>query len=209
MELKKITKIFIIESPSEEDIKADRKEGLALSEILRLTNIQNKYSKVDSLESFKGTLKQISSEVKENIKGYGAITLHFSMHGNDQGIGFTNGDFLDWKNLYKIIKDFNDDVGYITLPGGRKLAPINLHFSVCKGFNAIAIKHMGVEAPYQSLVAPTVAVNWADSIMAFATYYHSTLHKVKGSKVAIKEMNSINDFNDVFKIDLMDGLMSI
>ena len=33
--------------------------------------------------------------------------------------------------------------------------------------------------------------------------------KVKGSKVAIKEMNSINDFNDVFKIDLMDGLMSI
>ncbi len=206
MEIKAITKIFIIESPSTEDVKEDRKEGLALSEILRLSNIQNTYMNVDSIDNLKTTLKQISSEVKREIKKYGAITLHFSMHGNQTGIGLTNGEFIDWNNLYLILKDFNDVLGYITLPNGKKLAPVNLHFSVCQGFCAIAIKNIGSESPYQSLIAPTVAVNWADSIMAFATYYHNTLHKKNGSKIAVEKMNSINDFNNVFKIDLMESL---
>lgn len=209
MEIKEITKIFIIESPSADDIKEDRKEGLALSEILRLSNIPNTYINVDNIENFKETLKAISSEVKKEIKKYGAITLHFSMHGNQNGIGLTSGEFLDWNSLYLIIKDFNDVLGYITLPNGKMLAPVNLHFSVCQGFCAIAIKNIGVEAPYQSLIAPTVAVNWADSIMAFATYYHNTLHKTNGSKIAVEKMNSINDFDNVFKIDLMEALKLI
>ena len=131
------------------------------------------------------------------------------MHGNQNGIGLTSGEFLDWSSLYLIIKDFNDVLGYITLPNGKMLAPVNLHFSVCEGFCAIAIKNIGEESPYQSLIAPTAAVNWADSIMAFATYYHNTLHKTNGSKKAVEKMNSINDFVDVFKIDLMEELTLI
>ena len=68
MEIKEITKIFIIESPSADDIKEDRKEGLALSEILRLSNIQNTYINVDNIGNFKRTLKEISTEVKKEIK---------------------------------------------------------------------------------------------------------------------------------------------
>lgn len=208
MEIKDITKIFIIESPSLNDVKVDRREGFALSEILRLSNIQNSYINVDSIATFSEALKNISDEIKKDIKKYGAITLHFSMHGNEEGIGLTNGDFIDWQKLYSIIKEFNDLIGYyITLPNGKILAPLNLHFSVCKGFYAIAIKKLGVETPYQTLVAPTDTVNWADSIMAFSIYYHSTLHKTNGSKVALQKMNFINDFDNVFQIDLMEDLI--
>lgn len=206
MNIKEITKIFIIESPSSENVKQNIKEGLALNEILNLSNIKNTYFKVDSITSFNAKLIEISCEVKNEIKKYGAITLHFSMHGNKDGIGFTNGEFLNWEDLYIIIKDFNDYLGYIPIPNEKMLAPINLHLSVCEGFYAVALKKLGNESPYQSLVAPIVSVSWTDSIIAFATYYHSTLHKLNGGKIAVEKMNLINDFDNVFRIDLADGL---
>lgn len=206
MHVKDITKIFIIESPSSEDNKEGRKEGLALSEILRLAQIKNSYKDVDGLPNFKLAITKIAQEVKENIKSYGAITLHFSMHGNENGIGFTNEESLNWSGLYSIMKTFNDTIGYIDLPGCKKIPPVSLSLSVCKGFSATAMKEIGTVAPYQSLVGPTCAVNWADSIMAFTTFYHNTLHKQNGSRVAVEKMNFISDLDNVFRIDLMECL---
>jgi hypothetical protein len=206
MDIKKITKIFIIESPSIEDKRIQRKEGLALSEILKLSDIQNTYSTVDSISDFRQTLIAISSEVKRDIKKFGAITIHFSMHGTQEGLKFTNSDFLNWEELYFLVKEFNDILGYLQLPSGRLFAPININLSVCEGFYATELKKFGTESQYQSLIGPIVKVNWADSILAFATYYHNTLHHKNGSKIAVEKMNIINDFDNIFRIDLMDGI---
>lgn len=206
MDIKEITKIFIIESPSLGDMQIERREGLALSEILKLSDIQNTYLNVENIEAFRYHLISIAHEVKHDIKKYGAITLHFSMHGTQSGLYFTNEEFLTWQNLYFIIKEFNDFIGYLQLANGKLFAPININLSVCMGFYATEIKKFATESPYASLIGPISKVHWADSILAFATYYHNTLHHTNGSRIAVQKMNLINDFDDIFRIDLMDGM---
>lgn len=206
MDIKKITKIFIIESPSLEDIKINRKEGLALSEILKLSDIQNTYINVISISEFRNALDVISHEIREYIKRFGAITLHFSMHGNQEGLKFTSEEFLNWEEFYLILKSFNDYLGYLQHPNGMLFAPVSINLSVCEGFYATEIKKFGAESPYLSLIGPVEKVHWADSILAFATYYHNTLHHTNGGKIAVEKMNLINDFENIFRIDLMEGV---
>ncbi len=205
MDVKDITKIFIIESPSNDDIEKGWEESKALSQNLKLAGIKNTSFTVSGIESFEESLANISKEVKRDKRDFGAITLHFSMHGTKDGLQFTNDEFLDWKNFYLLIKNFNEYIGYLTFKG-KNIPPVNLNFSVCYAFYAIAIKNMGVESPYQMLVAPTSPIHWADSILAFETFYHNSLHLESGVSSAISKMNHVIDLTDVFKIDLMDCL---
>jgi hypothetical protein len=201
--LKDICKIFIIESPSLDDLMEDRTESASLSEILSLAEIQHSYKKVASKDKLILYLSEIVKEIKLDQKKWGSITLHFSCHGNGNGIGLSNGDFVNWADLYGILKVFNDTLGYIEPKYTQKFVPVNLHFSSCEGFNAIAIKNMGEEAPYLALVGPSEAVEWADSLMAFAALYHNIIHKSLGMRAAINAMNNVNGFDNIFRLDLM------
>lgn len=203
-DLKEITKIFIIESPSKEDVSIGRREGLALSETLTLTRIQNSCITVTDEASLIDNLIKISDEIKIDQKKWGAITLHFSLHGNENGVSLMSGEFIDWKHFYRILKPFNDKLGYIDYKYLPKFVPINLHLSVCEGFKAKIIKGMGEESPFISLVGPICAVDWADSLIAFTAYYHNIIHKKTGIKKAVEIMNQVNGFKDVFQVDLID-----
>lgn len=206
MNLKEITKIFIIESPSAEDIKDDRKEGHALSEILRLANIQNSYRQVANSNELEAALGSIATEVNSHKNKFGAITLHFSFHANEDGFRLTSQEIVKWSVFFGSIKKFEDRLGYIAAPG-IKIAPVNLNFSACKGYNAVKIKPMGETCPYFMLVGPTENVDWSDSLLAFATYYHNTIHKRKGNKEAVALMNIVNGFQDIFQFDLAPGFL--
>src|SRR5213075_3439624 len=98
MELKNKTRIFIIESPSETDIHDDRKEGLALSEMLKLADIENEYFRVSNKVTFSECLAKI---VQIEGKKERFPTLHFSFHGNENVIALTNQEFLTLQELYE------------------------------------------------------------------------------------------------------------
>src|SRR6185436_6264506 len=200
MHLKDITKIFIIESPSKDDIVSGKREGVALSEMLTLARIQNSCFTVEDKDTLTKILGQIADEFRSRKMEWAAIYLHFSLHGNKEGVGLTNNEFIDWKEFHKTIKHFNEAIGYLQVSKFPKFAPINLHFSACEGFSATTIKDLGEESPYISLVGPTCAVDWADSLMAFSVYYHAIIHKKTGMRRGVEIMNLVNGFDNIFCI---------
>jgi hypothetical protein len=203
MDLKDVTRIYIIESPSEIDILDNRKEGFALSELLRLADIENKYYQVSCKESLLECLRRIISVENDRYKNHGFITLHFSMHGNEDGIKLTHSELISWKELYEdYLKNFNLSLGYEKSKNGNIVAPIHLHFSTCKGYYGKKIKDYSEHSPYISLVGPIEKVGWSDSLLAFITFYHNTIHKPIGPELAAKKMNDASNLINVFKVDL-------
>ncbi|MFH1315683.1 MAG: hypothetical protein ABIH67_04805, partial [Candidatus Uhrbacteria bacterium] len=163
-ELIMMTKVFIIESPSFIDIIENRKEGDALGKTLDLARIENETFSVSDIDTLKIAYQRIAEEVNR-IKGdLGAVHLHFSMHGSVDGVALSDKTFLDWKTFYTLLKDFNDSIGYISLPNGLQIVPTYLAFSVCDGFEARKIKEFGEESPYTGLIGPTQPVEWSDSL---------------------------------------------
>lgn len=200
-ELIMMTKVFIIESPSFIDIIENRKEGDALGKTLDLARIENESFSVSDIDTLKIAYQKIAEEVNR-IKGdIGAVHLHFSMHGSVDGVALSDKTFLDWKTFYTLLKDFNDSIGYIPLPNGLQIAPTFLAFSVCEGFEARKIKEFGEESPYTGLIGPTQPVEWSDSLLAFSIFYHNTILKKLGVKVALENMNRIIGVDNVFQAD--------
>ncbi len=206
-ELIQMTKVYIIESPSKEDVEAGRNEGEALGKTLELATIKNKVFTVSNVDEFREALVEISIEVEEIKAELGAVHLHFSMHGSEDGITLTDETFVNWQDFHEIIKEFNDNIKYIELPDGLKIAPTYLTFSVCKGFSATAIKDIGEESPYTALIGPTESVEWADSLLAFSIFFHNVILKKTGTPTALKNMNETVGLDNVFQADGGKGMV--
>lgn len=198
--MKDIVKIYIIESPGPNDILDNRKEGFALSEILKLADIKNTYYSVVDRKTFSECLNRIYTDIKSIDPVLGGIVFHLSMHGNKTGIGLTNGEFIDWTEFYKIFDEFNQRLGYITLPNKITVSKFSISMSTCEGFSAHIIKDYSEYPLYTSLIGPITSVNWSDSLISFATYYHNTIHKTFGIKVAVDKMNSASGLDNVFQV---------
>lgn len=204
--MKDIVKIYIIESPGSLDILDNRKEGYALSEILKLAEIKNKYYNVVDRNTFTECLNRIFNDIKATGQDLGGIILHLSMHGNNTGIGLTNGEFIYWKEFYAIFDDLNLRLGYIILPNNVRVSKFDIYMSSCEGFNAQVIKEYSEYPLYTSLIGPVTSVNWSDSLIAFATLYHNTIHKTNILKVGVDKMNSAAGLDNVFQIASANGL---
>lgn len=202
MNLKNKTRIFIIESPSQNDILVGRKEGLALSEMLKLSEVENEYFQVSNKESLSECFAAI---LKIEAKRERFVTLHFSLHGDENGISLTEGE-LTWREFYDdFLKEFTENLRHEKSNKGNIVAPLHFHFSVCKGFFAKKIKEFAKYSPYITLVGPITNVNWSDSLIAFMTFYHNTIHKPIGPRLASEKMNLAANLNNVFQVDLAEN----
>jgi len=203
-------KVYVIESPNAQDILDKRREGSALSEMLSLADIPNVYYNVADIDTLSQVFSRIANDILRPDHKLGSVTLHFSMHGNEDGIGLTSGEFLEWRDLYQSIKSFNDNIGYgdVNWAPGKKYGFANLSFSVCHGFNAIAMRQFGEASPYITVLGPTRDVEWSDSLIAFATFYHLTIHKDANWKEAVVLMNYASGAGEevVFKLQVAEGL---
>jgi len=206
-ELIQMTKVFIIESPSKDDIDVGRNEGSALGKTLDLATIKNKVFTVSTVERLRNALLKIALEVNEIKAELGLVHLHFSMHGSEDGLTLTDEKIITWQEFHNIINKFNDTIKYIESSNGLKIAPTSLTFSVCKGFSATKIKDFGEENTYTALIGPTESVGWADSLLAFSIFFHNTILKKTGLATALKNMNETVGLDNVFQADVCKGLI--
>jgi hypothetical protein len=212
MNRKETRKVYIIESPSPKDLLDGRNEGIALSEMLSLAQIHNQRHTVVDVDTWLEAFGRIVTDIKRSDNSLGIVDLHFSMHGSPQGICLTDGQVLPWTTLYQYIKWFNDRVGYmdIDVAPGKLYGPASLNFSCCDGFHAKELKASCTNIlPYTLLIGPAKVVGWSDSLIAFASYYHNAIHKNFPPKHAVKMMNIAAGLEDIFHIDIADGLEPI
>lgn len=205
--------VFVIESPSPDDVRDGRSEGEALSAALRLAEITSHFYRVHDLTSLGDCFTNIaeltiSQKQQDHLKVITIPHLHFSAHGNEQGLGLTGGEFVPWDGLRILLLSLGKATGYIG-PSGFCLFLITL--STCKG--AFANRMFGdlphefasdafagqVPKPCIGIVGPAEKVSWSDSLTAFITFYHLNLTKHIPAQQAVKVMNQAAGLTDAFR----------
>jgi hypothetical protein len=208
-------KVYIIESPHEDDLLYDTIEGEPLSSSFDLININYDYLKVSSVRTLETAFKHITTDLRANI-----ITkndpenphyilfpfIHFSMHGDTNGLYLTSGDFITWNQLRKMIQRTSKEILKTHPEVNQKISPISLSFSTCEGFNAIKMQKGIKEGLYTFLIGPTEEVYWADALVAFTVLYHQMFFKVRPLIEIVELMNKIVGKKNVFKVDLGNGV---
>jgi hypothetical protein len=153
--------VFILESPSDEDLLDDRMEGKALSTAFNLASIPHSYNLVTTKKSL---TKALSWRLHEAIKLHQkSPILHISMHGNDEGVELTNGEFVTWDELRVELTPLLNN-----MKGGLLIC-----MSSCYGGSGCRMAmHEEADYPFWALVGNSDAAFWSDAAVAYITFYH-------------------------------------
>ena len=156
--------VHIIESPSAQDLFDGRTEGDILRRSLNLAGVDAWYRLVTSRALFERALGgQDLLAAHEKFEGAMPV-FHISAHGNEDGFGFTNGDFVAWHEFAKMISPLN------TALSGNLI----LGMSCCQGAAAIrmAMTEAGEELPFNLLASHYGKPSWGDAAVGFVALYH-------------------------------------
>jgi hypothetical protein len=141
--------VFIVESLSLEDERAERREGHLLYEMLHLAQKPADYRYIRTKQELLAMLEQFH----ESGKRY----LHISCHGNDGGISLTLDD-ISFAEFGEISRPYLKD---------RRL-----FFSACSiARKQLAQNIMSRDGCY-SVIGPTNDVYFSDAAIMWAAFYH-------------------------------------
>lgn len=154
-----ILAIHLIESPDYDDFYANHLETDLIRPIAELYKIPFTAHTVLNREYFSKAL----NEIKKIDGGVRLPVLHFAGHGNEQGIGLSDGGLITWADLREMLIPVNERVG-----GGLFVC-----MSCCKGISAIrSALSMEQNDPYIAIVGTAGEPNIAQTSIAYATFYY-------------------------------------
>jgi hypothetical protein len=201
--------VCILESPSAQDILDNRREGFALSEALGLAGIRNEYFAICDRDTLGIAVKRVcafaASRKLSPLTGaageffsHPRLFLHFSGHGNEDGLGLTNGDFIPWEELTGIVADMTKGLG---LCHGEDVpvSLVALCMSSCCGLHGRKMAVDPKACPFVFLVGPHKPVSWNDSLTAYITFYHQLINKRRTLGRAVMGMNQAAMLQDAFQ----------
>lgn len=190
-------RLFIIECVDPMDLLQHRSEAQALEQVCKIIGhevaIMTAYSKAD----FRKYCKYISSiDASHDEKSRRDIPLciHISAHGNEKGIGF-GGDFLEWSNLYKVMKPIFTELDYYD---GNVFVAI----SACESGNQqlgskIENEWKGsdklVPPEYIFVTSEEGGVQWDDALVSWTVFYH------KISSLSLNRKRKVQNILDKIK----------
>ena len=154
--------VFMVESPSGNDLLYGRTEGKTLFEALKLSGTPGWYSLVTDKETFYTALRERIFDALRAFPNEPPI-LHFSMHGSTEGLALTNGEFISWFELKTALAPLNN-----ALPNGLLIC-----MSSCFGISGQRMAmHTDADKPFWALVGNCESAQWSDAAVAFVTFYH-------------------------------------
>lgn len=169
--------VFIIESLKLDDEKKDRYEGLFLSQILRMSEIETIYYYIRTKEE----LEVIVDEFHQSNFRY----LHISCHGNTKGISTT---------LHEIAFE------KLALTLSPRLDNRRLFLSACSAANEELAKRILTESDCYSLIGPNTPIDFDDAAVFWASFYHLML---KNETMQMKELKQVvQDVSGLFSVSM-------
>lgn len=196
--------IFLIESPSPEDLYHGRNEGDALAKTLSLAEINVTYYLVTSEELFTRALDDIVIRINGSARDRPEWPfIHISAHGSDEGLELTDGDCLMWPQLTRRLQQVHDLVGGLGIspPFPQNVPRINLSLSSCSAFKNYSNNLHG-QPPFQVMIGPNVDVGWCQSLIGFCTFFYQSFILQCSFFDALEAMNSASgtDGDAIFSI---------
>lgn len=166
--------IFIIESLTFDDERANRYEGRIISEILALSQKECEYCYIRTKRELKSLLEQFASSHYRY--------LHLSCHGNDNSL-FTTLDPVPFSELGPMIK-----------PHLRKR---RLFVSACSATNRTLADAVMPGSGCYSILGPDQKIYFGDAAVLWASFYHvmfatdHTRMKYKNIKAKAQEVSDL------------------
>lgn len=186
--------VNIIESPKDEEIYNNTSEATLLKKVLELNDIKC-VSRVAINRNY--FFKGVRDGFIEGLEKYNYIPiLHISCHGSDNGLRLSCEDEISWDEIKKNLCVLNE------LLNGSLL----LCMSSCKGFSAcqMAVQKKNNQNPFFALIGNTNSPTWAETAIAYATFYHLI---IKGHTInnAVEIMCKSSDNNDWEAITFLEA----
>ncbi|GAB1544609.1 hypothetical protein NUACC21_72850 [Scytonema sp. NUACC21] len=153
--------VYIIESPSNEDIENGRIEGKVLTEYFKLGgDIPYSYNFVTNRGQLAEALTSHLIQACENFQGI--PILHFSMHGSKGGIHLTN-DFISWHELRILLLPLLQELNIFLI----------ICMSTCFGIHGCQMAmYLDNKPSFYALIGNNTKVSFKDAIMAYQSFYH-------------------------------------
>ena len=183
--------VYVIESPSPEDLLEGRDEGQALARALGLAGIEVQYFLAASEEMVEAAFDKIATHVRARPDWAVAMPwIHFSAHGHEDGLELTDGQLLYWSVLTRLLRQLHKAIGPVLLSKEyiQTMPKAALSLSSCGAFDHYRNSVEG-DLPVQSLLGTDRDVGWCQSLIAFSTFYYQSLFKRTGVRRAVEIMN--------------------
>lgn len=155
--------VYIVESPSADDLFNNALEGRTLTEALRVSGIDYNYLVTANFNTFNIALGQNLESTLFHDGHKRSPIIHISAHGSPDGIAFTNGESITWESLYQRLADLNQ-----RFSGG-----LIVSVSTCFGAFAERLLMPNRPAPFFALVGPTTSIELSDLAIGFSSFYHN------------------------------------
>jgi len=177
--------VYVLESPSSNDMYEGTSEGDFILKAASLNNIPSTLKIVPSKETL---IKALKIGLYEEMLRYDdrLPIIHLSAHGFSEGIELTDKTILSWSELREYFKPINK-----AFKGNLMLC-----MSSCKGFGAsrMAMYPEDKEFPFFSVIGNGGDPTWPETAVAYATFYH---HMANGQyipdAIAAMKLASGND----------------
>lgn len=155
MKQKSIPDVFILESLDADDVRLGLREGEKIADILRIVGKDPKYYYFTNFSELEYLLALFE------LSGY--RYLHFSTHGNEQGIASTQ-DYVSYSKFARYLKD--------------RLNKKRLFFSACAVGNQKFVDSIAEFNPdIRSIMAPSRNIEFSHSIATWSAFYLSMFNR--------------------------------
>lgn len=187
--------VYLIDSPSHNDLTDGYSIGMALRDALRAIKIPCFYTLTTNTNNFFSTLQHRIPAAIQQIQPYqGNINalpfVHLCMHGMENGIGLTDNSFVNWFDLKNALLNCKIIKGHDPY----------LCMASCNGFNAINMA-TAYDPAFSALIGNTGAVLQSDVTVAYMSFYNHLFYKnatIEQAVIAMRQASGDHNFYYTF-----------
>jgi hypothetical protein len=183
--------VYIIDSPSSNDLFEGYTIGMALRDALKAIRIPHFYTLAANREALNLAMQFKLSNCVNQMQPYSQTTdaiplIHLCMHGNNDGVALTDNYFLGWSDLRSLLLSHNHIKGYDPF----------VCMASCNGINASSMVH-AFDSVFSYLIGNTGPVYQNDLTVAYLSFYNHIFSKnatVDQSVSAMKAASGDSNF---------------
>lgn len=175
--------VFLVDSPSHNDLYDGYSIGMALRDALRAIRIPCFYTLTTNKENFQSSLvyrlPEAIRQMEQNTNVNAVPFVHFCMHGANEGIGLTDNSFLTWQELRSLLLSHNSVKGHDPY----------ICMASCNGFNGTNMAN-AFDTAFNALIGNTSAVFQSDVTVAYMSFYNHLFNKFASFDQAVGAMRA-------------------
>lgn len=182
--------VYIVDSPSDQDLLDGFTIGMALRAALQAIKIPVIYTLTSNKMSFEWSLtSKLDNCIKQfqstNYSNYYPF-IHLCMHGNSDGVAFTDHSHYPWESLKNILRAHNTMKGFDPL----------VCMASCNGLEGARMVDSN-NSVFTYLIGNSSIVRQSDLTVGYLSFYNYLFHKngtIENAVSAMKVASGDNNF---------------